>query len=49
MSPQEASERPGNSEELEAGVVPLKPPQDNIKTRDDRQHVNLTLPSPGNF
>ena len=48
MNPQEATELPGNSEELEAGVVPLKH-QDNTETRDHRYHVELTLPSPGNF
>lgn len=47
VSPQEATELPGNSEELEAGVVQQKPPQDNTKDGDDRQHVELTQPSPG--
>ena len=47
MSPLEATELPGNSEELEAGVVQQKPLQDNTKTSDDRQHVELTQPSPG--
>ena len=47
VSPLEATELPGNSEELEAGVVQQKPPQDNTKTSDDRQHVELTQPLPG--
>lgn len=49
VSPQEATELPGNSEELEAGVVQQKPPQDNTKTSDDshRDRVELTQPSPG--
>ena len=47
VSPLEATELPGNSEELEAGVVQQKPLQDNTKTSDDRQHVELTQPLPG--
>ena len=49
MSPREATELPGHSEELEAGVVPLKQPQDNTKTRDHRHHVELSLPAQSNF
>ena len=47
VNPQEATESPGSSEELETGVEPLKQAQDT-KTRDDRQHAELsTLHPPG--
>lgn len=49
VNPQEATELPGNSDKLESGVVPLRQPQDSTKTRDDRHHVELTLPSTSNF
>ena len=49
VSPLEATELPGNSEELEAGVVQQKPLQFNTKNSDDshRDRVELTQPSPG--
>lgn len=48
VNPQEATESPGSSEELEAGIEPLKQPLEDTKTRDDRQHAELsTLPPLG--
>ena len=48
VNPQEATESPGSSEELETGVEPLKQAQEDTKTRDDRQHAELsTLHPPG--
>ena len=48
VNPQEATESPGSSEELEAGVEPLKQVKVDTKTRVARQHAELcTLPPPG--
>ena len=48
VNPQEATESPGSSEELEAGVEPLKLAKVDTKTRVARQHAELsTLPPPG--
>ena len=48
MNPQEATESPGSSEELEAGVQRRKQVKVDTKTRVARQHAELsTLPPPG--